>query len=74
MLFDSHQIVYAESAPSESLYLGPEALKSLRPAARAEIAALFPDLGAIDDLPEAALPIPAPRVQKDIARALAKVG
>lgn len=39
-----HEIVYAEGAPSETLYLGQEALKSLGNEARAEICALFPEL------------------------------
>ncbi|MCV6591869.1 MAG: Hint domain-containing protein [Silicimonas sp.] len=70
MLFDGHQIVYAESSPSESLYLGPEALKSLRPEARAEIEALFPE--CIDTRrPASALPIPKLGTQKSIAQALA---
>ncbi|WP_170435224.1 Hint domain-containing protein [Ruegeria arenilitoris] len=44
LLFDRHEILFAESAPTESLYTGPEALKSLGPAARTEILAIFPEL------------------------------
>ena len=35
LLFNRHEVIYVEGAPSESLYTGPEALKALNPAARA---------------------------------------
>lgn len=41
-LFDSHQIVLSNGAPTESLFLGAEAIKALSPEAKEEIAALFP--------------------------------
>lgn len=44
LLFDKHEIIIAESAPSESLYTGPEALKAVSPEARLEILTLFPEL------------------------------
>ncbi|WP_228850123.1 Hint domain-containing protein [Halocynthiibacter styelae] len=37
LLFDKHEVIFAESAPSESLYTGTEALKSIAPEARDEI-------------------------------------
>ena len=43
-LFDDHQIVFSNGAETESLLVGPEALKSEGIAARAEILALFPEL------------------------------
>lgn len=43
-----HEIIYAEGAPSETLYLGQEALKSLGTDARAEINVLFPEIGKSD--------------------------
>lgn len=43
MLFDSHQIIFAEGCPTESLYPGQEALGAVDPEARAEILTLFPD-------------------------------
>lgn len=43
-LFDRHEIVFAECCPSESLYLGQQSLRSVGPAARDEIVALFPEL------------------------------
>ena len=44
ILFDQHQIVFAEGAPSESLHPGACALDALQQQARAEVIALFPDL------------------------------
>jgi hypothetical protein len=44
MLFDQHEIVYSEGAETESLYTGPEVLKSLSPEAHEEIRSLFPEL------------------------------
>jgi hypothetical protein len=43
-LCDRHEVVFAEGAPSESLLPGPQALRSLAPASRAEVLALFPEL------------------------------
>lgn len=54
ILFDKHEIVVANGAESESLYTGPEALKSLSEASRKEIFALFPEL-----FTEQQLPVPA---------------
>lgn len=44
LVFDNHQIVYAEDAPSESFLTGPQGIKSLSIAARAELFTIFPDL------------------------------
>lgn len=43
MLFDAHQIIFAEACPTESLYPGQEALKAVDPSAKAEILTLFPE-------------------------------
>lgn len=59
VLFDRHEIVFAEGAPSESLFTGPEAMKSLPAAARSEILCLFPELRTPDHAPAAARQIPA---------------
>ncbi|WP_363323858.1 Hint domain-containing protein [uncultured Paracoccus sp.] len=42
LIFDRHEIIYSNGAPSESLYPGPEAMRGLTTAARQEIYALFP--------------------------------
>lgn len=44
LLFDRHEIVFAEGAPAESLFTGPEALKSISTEAKSEIFTLFPEL------------------------------
>lgn len=43
-MFDSHEIVMANGAESESLHTGPEAIKAVGPAAVEEIYAIFPEL------------------------------
>ena len=64
MLFDRHQVVYANGTPSESLFTGPEALKALTPAAREEIETLFPEICAPEFEPAAAREIPCGKRQK----------
>ncbi|WP_170761850.1 Hint domain-containing protein [Ruegeria lacuscaerulensis] len=44
LLFDRHQVIFAEHAPTESLFTGPEALKTLGAAARREIFEIFPEM------------------------------
>ncbi len=44
LLFDRHEIIHAENTPTESLFTGPEALRSLGPEARREILDIFPEL------------------------------
>ncbi len=44
ILFDQHEIVFANGAETESLFTGPEALKSIGAAARQEIFELFPEI------------------------------
>ncbi|WP_246175240.1 Hint domain-containing protein [Paracoccus limosus] len=48
LLFDRHEILFSEGAQTESLFTGPEALRAIDAAARAEIVALFPELAAED--------------------------
>ena len=69
MLFDCHQVVEAEGALSESLFTGQEALKSLSPAARMEIAVLFPELFQPDlyHRPEPVRPLATGAEGRDIA-------
>ncbi|WP_172677905.1 Hint domain-containing protein [Ruegeria sp. 6PALISEP08] len=44
LLFDGHEIIYAEGTPTESMHTGPEAMKTLPPEALEEIFQLFPEL------------------------------
>lgn len=46
LVFDAHEVIFANGAPSESFFIGAEAVKSLAPEARQELLTLFPD--AID--------------------------
>lgn len=66
LLFDKHEVIYAEGAPAESLYTGAEALKSISPEARKEIVALFPEIEDEEWRPKAALLIPPGRMQKKL--------
>ena len=66
LLFDQHEIIFAEGAPTESLYTGAEALKSLTPDARDEVALLFPNLFNTDNPTEPACLIPNGRQQKKL--------
>jgi hypothetical protein len=58
ILFDDHQIVYANGAPSESLYTGKEALKAISPDGREEIRLLFPEICDPEFTPKTARPVP----------------
>ena len=67
LLFDQHEVIYAEGAPTESLYLGKEAICALSRPGRAEVATLFPDLfdGSVSP-PKAAAPLLENRAQKSL--------
>ena len=66
IMFDQHQIIWADGAPTESFFFGPEAIKSLGPAARAEMEALFPELFSGKQAYEPARAIPARKRQKKL--------
>lgn len=72
MLFDAHEVVYANGAPSESFLVTERSLSAVTPQARAEITHLFPELAAMGSVLTApARPIPQNARQKQfIARAL----
>ncbi|RJE78572.1 Hint domain-containing protein [Paracoccus sp. JM45] len=44
IMFEQHELVISNGAITESLFAGPQALKSVGPTARAEIFSLFPQL------------------------------
>lgn len=52
LMFDRHEIVFAEGAEAESLYLGPMALAALTRDAVRELHALFPELVSAGGLAE----------------------
>lgn len=52
VLLDRHDILMANGAPCESLYAGPQALRSMSEAERAELSAILPEvIGQQSDLP-----------------------
>lgn len=69
LLFDQHEIIFAEGAPTESLYTGEEALKAVGPEARIEIFTLFPELQhpSHQSVPARFIP-PGPKQKNLIAR------
>ncbi len=56
LLFDHHEIIFAEGAPTESLLVGEQALAAIGPEARREIATLFPELIETDAAPARLIP------------------
>ena len=58
ILLDRHEVVFAEGAPAESLFTGPEAIKSVGAAAMLEITALFPTIGTAAHAPVLARSVP----------------
>jgi hypothetical protein len=58
ILFDDHQIVWSNGAPTESLYTGAEALKAISSEGRVEIQALFPEICDPNFVPISARYIP----------------
>lgn len=62
LLLDSHQVIFAEGAPTESLLTGAQSLNALPIEARREIKQLFPELMSTEAA--SARPIPSPKVQK----------
>ncbi|RCW81007.1 Hint domain-containing protein [Paracoccus lutimaris] len=65
LLFDSHQIIHAEGALSESLLMGSEAVNGLDPEALAELVEIFGDL-TLAGLPSAIPARPIPETGKSI--------
>ena len=70
VLLDKHQILNANGVAAESLLLGPQALDTLSPDARAELAILFPRHGM--DMPCVDFDPSRPIVQGARARGLVK--
>ena len=66
-IFDRHEIVLSNGAETESLYPGAEAVKSVGPAARAELFAIFPQLQDGGFEAEAARPLVSGRQARRLA-------
>ncbi|MFC0811098.1 Hint domain-containing protein [Paracoccus panacisoli] len=67
LLFDRHEVVISNGAETESLFTGPEALRSVGPAALAEILTLFPELADRDYQPAAARTLASGRLGRKLA-------
>ncbi|MCK8464021.1 Hint domain-containing protein [Aliiroseovarius sp. S1339] len=66
MLFDQHEVIFAEGAPTESLLTGPDALRALGSEARDDILTLFPEVTEVDHVPVPARRIPPDELQKQL--------
>lgn len=69
LLFDAHEVIFSEGAPTESLYSGPEAMKTVSAEARDEILTLFPEFSERDyQSNPARLIMPGKKGQKLVVR------
>lgn len=66
ILFDDHQIIFAEGAPSESLFAGEQAMLAMDPDMREELFTLFPELEHRIFSKQPALAMPGKFEQKSI--------
>ena len=66
LLLDRHEIIFAEGAATESLFAGPEALRSLSVAARNEVLQIFPELANLDYAPASARYVPKSKRQDQL--------
>ena len=69
ILFDQHEIVYADGLEAESLFTGAQALKALDADARAEILTIFPELAEMtpEAQPKPARLMPVGRMARQLA-------
>lgn len=72
LVFDDHQVVYAEGAPSESFYCGAQAIDGLHSEARDELLTLFPELAQAEASPSMARLSPRSRGQRVLVQRLRK--
>lgn len=72
LLFENHEVIFAEGTPAESLLTGPEALKAIGKEARAEILSLFPEQSEAATPPRPAYYIPEGRQQKQFVSRLSE--
>ena len=64
LLFDDHEILFAEGAQTESLFLGDNAQQTLSKEGRQEISQIFPDLASVGSAVKPARSIPTGGRQK----------
>lgn len=70
LVFDQHEIIFAEGAATESLYTGAEALRSISDEAREELLTMFPELAEQDCATTPARVIPKDTRQKALVARL----
>lgn len=68
LLLDNHVVLFAQGAPSESLYLGPQAISAISPDGLEEIQTLFPELLEPGWQPASVCPIPSGHLQKKLVQ------
>jgi len=71
LLFDSHQIVFAEGVATESYLPGPATMRGFDAGTQAEILALFPELGSGAGYGPAARPMLKGREARPLLAAMA---
>ncbi|WBU60608.1 Hint domain-containing protein [Paracoccus albus] len=74
LLFEEHEIVVAEGAASESLFVGAEALKSISDEAREELLTIFPEFGSGETAAKPARKIPSAKEQRKLVERHIKNG
>lgn len=67
MLFERHEVVLSDGALTETLFTGPEALRSIGAAALEEVFALFPELRDMDYTAVSARPLASGRMGRKLA-------
>lgn len=55
-MFERHEVVFANGAPTESLFAGPQAIAAMPEEARQELFEIFPDLDSVQQVPAAVIP------------------
>lgn len=68
LIFENHEIIFAEGTPTESFFIGFETRKTLPAAAWEEIVTLFPDVDDLGHTPFPARTIPTNNLQKKLVQ------
>lgn len=71
LVFQQHEIIYAEGAATESLFTGPEAMRAISDEAREELFTIFPELQMQDTHSKSACLIPKDKEQKALVSRIA---
>ena len=66
ILFGAHEVVFANGTPTESLFTGPEGIRSLPQASQDEIFAIFPALADSVAARQTACLVPSGKLQKQL--------